>query len=96
MSKFGDVANAIAGSVGKSSGEMLLSMARAAYPPGHPELLFAEWMAENQGRIQAACADLGVDPPEPGPGLFQRLKEAVMPVLERGRGAPRPYGDVDG
>lgn len=84
MTKFGDVANAIAGSVGKTRGEMILAMTRAAYPPGHPEIRFAEWMVENQGRIREACAELGVDPPDPGPGLFQRLKDIVMYVLEEG------------
>ena len=83
MSTFGDVANAIAGSVGKTKGEMVLAMTRAAYPPGHPEILFAEWMAENQGQIREACTALGIVPPEPGPDLYQRLKDAVMPILEQ-------------
>ena len=82
MSTFGDIANALAGSVGKTQGETFVAMARAAYPPGHPEILFAEWMNENKGQIQAACEELGISPPAPGPGLFQRLKDAVMPVLE--------------
>jgi len=81
VSKVIDVANAIAGSVGKTQGEMILSMLHAAFPPDHPEILFAEWMAENQGRIREACIELGVIPPEQGPGLYQRLKKAVMPIL---------------
>ena len=82
MSKFGDVTNAIAGSVGKSQGEMYWEMAKAAFPPGDPEILFAEWFCDNQGRLRDACVELGVEPPEPGPHLFRRLKAAVMPVLQ--------------
>lgn len=81
MSKFGDVANAIVGSVGKTQGEMVLAMAKAAFPEGHPEILFAEWLMENHGQIPQACANLGIEPPEPGPKLYQRLKDIVMPIL---------------
>jgi len=81
MSTFGKIANAMASSVGKTRGEMIVAMTKAAYPPGHPEILIAEWMAKNQGRIKEACAELGIDPPESGPGLFQRLKDIVMPKL---------------
>lgn len=83
MSTFGDVANAIAGSVGKTQGKMVLAMIHATFPEGHPEVLFAEWMIANQGRLREACVELGITPPESGPGLYQRLKDAVMPVLEQ-------------
>ena len=82
MSKFGDIANAIAGGVGKSRAELALSMVQAAYPKGHPEVLFAQWMVDNEGRIREAITELGIEPPEPGRGLYQRLKDAVMPLLE--------------
>ena len=71
----------IANSVGKSTGEMILTAVRAAFPPGHPEVLFAEWMVENSGRICEACVELGIDPPERGPELYQRLKTAVTAKL---------------
>jgi hypothetical protein len=81
MSKFGDVANAIVNSAGKTFGEMALDMARAAYPPRHPEVLFAEWLNENWGNLKEACRALGVEPPENGPELYDRLKAAIMPLL---------------
>lgn len=85
MTTFGNVANALAASAGKTKGEMILAMTQAAFPPVHPEVLFATWMEENQGQIRDACTDLGIDPPEPGPHLYQRLKDAVIPVLEKRR-----------
>jgi len=63
-------------------GEMILAMTRAAFPPDHPEVLFAEWLVENEGRWRDACVELGLEPPEPGPRLILRMKELVMPILE--------------
>ena len=70
-------------SVGKNTGNVILAAVRAAFPPGHPEVLFAEWMVENSGRICEACAELGIKPPAAGPGLYQRLKTAVTEKLEQ-------------
>ena len=81
MSLFGLVASVIANSVGKSTGEMILAAVREAFPPEHPEVLFAEWMVENSGRLREACVELGIEPPKPGPELYQRLKTAVTAKL---------------
>ena len=81
VSIFGLVASVIAGSIGKSTGEAILAAVRAAFPPGHPEVLFAEWMVGNSGRLREACVELGIEPPEPGPELYQRLKAAVTAKL---------------
>lgn len=83
MDVVGRVANAMAGSAGKTQGEMILDVMRAMYPADHPEVAFAEWMVENSSRIQEACQELGVEPPEPGPNLFSRLKFVVLPALEQ-------------
>lgn len=83
MSKFGDIANAIVGGVGKTRAELALSMVEAAYPEGHPEVLFAQWMLDNEGRIREAITELGIEPPGEGPRLYQRLKDAVMPLLRK-------------
>ena len=69
-------------SIGKNTGNVILAAVRAAFPPEHPEVLFAEWMVENSGRICEACVELGIEPPEPGPELYQRLKAAVMARLQ--------------
>jgi len=82
MSIFGLVASVIANSVSKSRGEMILAAIREAFPPGHPEVLFAEWMVANSGRIREACVGLDIEPPEPGPELYQRLKTAVTARLQ--------------
>lgn len=77
----GEIAATIAGSVGKTKGELILSLVQNVYPPHHSEVLFAEWMNENIERIPEACAELGIDPPKPGLGLYQRMKAVVMPAL---------------
>jgi len=83
VSTFGKVAAAMVESVGKTRAEFALAMVKAAYPPEHPEVLFAEWMVANDGRIWEACTDLGIEPPPKGPNLYQRLKEMVIPELRR-------------
>ena len=62
--------------------EAMLALAQAVYPPGHSEVRFAQWMVDNQGQIQEAITELGIEPPKPGPDLYRRLKEIVMLVLE--------------
>lgn len=52
------------------------------FPEGHPERLFVEWLAEHHGDLPQGCRDLGIEPPEPGPRLFMRIKDVVMPALE--------------
>ena len=81
MSTIGEVASVIANSVGKSTGEMILSAVRAAFPPDHPEVLFVEWLVANSGRLREACVELDIEPPEPGPRFYQRLKTAVTAKL---------------
>lgn len=81
VSAIGKVADAIRSSIGKSRGEAAVMMISAAYPPGHPEALFAEWMLANQGHLLAACRKLDIEPPEPGPDLYERLKAVVMTTL---------------
>jgi hypothetical protein len=65
---------------------MAMELATATHPPGHPEILFAEWVNENYRDLPAACRALGVEPPENGPDLFKRLKAAVLPELEKRAG----------
>jgi len=81
MSVFGDVANAITASTGRPRRDMTLAMVQAAYPAGHPEVLFAQWLHRNFGCLREACVELGVSPPPPGDHLYQRLKDTVMPLL---------------
>jgi hypothetical protein len=71
----------MANSVGKSTGEMILAAIRIAFPPGDPERLFIEWLVANSERLREACVELGIEPPEPGPELYQRLKTAVIAKL---------------
>lgn len=81
-SAIGRVAEALKGSVGKTQGEMALAMVQAVFPPDHVEVRFAQWMVDNAGRIREACMELGIEAPDPGPGLYERLKAAVTAVLE--------------
>lgn len=63
-------------------GERMRDLAQAVFPAGHPELLFSEWYTSNKSRLQEAIAELGIEPPEPGPKLFNRIREAVLPHFE--------------
>jgi hypothetical protein len=44
---------------------------------------FMQFFIENRHRLQEACRELGVEPPEEGPGLFKRLQEVLIPVFEK-------------
>jgi hypothetical protein len=46
----------------------------------NPDRLFSEWLSETTNLIQG-CIDLGIDPPEEGPELLDRIKAAVSPAL---------------
>lgn len=61
--------------------EAMVALSRQVFPEGDPEQLFMNWVAENRGRLEIACRDLGIEPPPPGPNLFRRIKELVMPAL---------------
>lgn len=65
----------------KTQAEVILRMAELIFPPKHPEVLFARWLVDNAGGLRRACLELGVTPPEDGPRLINRLKDAVTPVL---------------
>jgi len=64
-------------------GQLATELAQAVWPEGHPKRLFYEWLREAAVAhdIPAACRALGVEPPEPGPGLVARLEELVAPKL---------------
>jgi len=83
MSTIGEVASVMANSVGKSTGEMILAAIKAAFPSDHLEVLFVEWLVTNSGRLREACVELGIEPPAPGPGFYQRLKTAVTAKLNQ-------------
>lgn len=59
--------------------EAMLALAEML-PDDDPERLFTEWLFESGGTRQKIL-DLGIEPPEPGPDLFRRIKEAVTPIL---------------
>lgn len=44
---------------------------------------FMDWFNDNSDRLPEACEELGVTPPEEGPGLFRRLQERVIPVFKK-------------
>lgn len=51
----------------------------------HPDPVYREFIkffTENRHCLQEACRDLGVEPPQEGPGLFKRLQEVLLPVFE--------------
>ena len=61
--------------------EFVAEIARAILSADDDDLLFAEWMAENAGRLEEAMRELGVDPPASGTGLHDRIRAVVLPHL---------------
>ena len=71
--------------------EFVAEIARAILPAGDDDLLFAEWMAENAGRLEEAMRELGEELPAAGPGLYGRVKAVVLPHL----GKNQTYDNAD-
>lgn len=80
MSKVEEMLSIIAHSEGKSKAQLAYDLASVAFPPDDPEVLFSKWVLDNDD-IRGAIIALGLEPPEPGPNLLQRVKELVMPSL---------------
>lgn len=60
----------------------------------HPDPAYREFMKffiENRHRLEDACRELGVAPPEEGPGLFKRLQEVLLPVFKEKENALESY-----
>lgn len=76
-----EVMSEIVKSQGKSQAYMMMRMAQVANPPGDPMRLFHEWLYENEGHTKKAITDLGLELPTEGPGLGNRIRELVTPVL---------------
>lgn len=51
--------------------------------PGVEYTKFMKFFIENRHRLHDACKELGVEPPEEGPGLFRRLQEVLIPVFAK-------------
>lgn len=68
-------------------GELLVELGKLL-PQNDRERLFVEWLVENKSRLPEACRELGIEPPEEGPGvtrLYQRLRRVVIPKLVEDR-----------
>jgi hypothetical protein len=69
--------------VSLSTGALLVTVAKLVLPATNSERIFIEWLYANRSRLHDAIRELGVEPPAPGPQLVERIKEVVLPKLER-------------
>lgn len=63
-----------------TQGEFLSQLA-SILPEDNVERKFVEWVVENKDDLPTACRELGVEPPEEGPKLLQRLRNLIGPKL---------------
>ena len=66
--------------VGKTMAELTLDITKH-YESDDPRRWWMEWLASNHGAWDDACRDLGVNPPDHGPGYYRRLQAIVTPIL---------------
>jgi hypothetical protein len=75
---FNRVAGEIAAAYGTSAIDGFLKLVQKTMDATDPFRVFVEWLHANQGDLAAGCQQLGIEPPEEGPELARRLRDAVM------------------